>query len=179
MLNDLLMVILTPAGALVGAYLASLLQLRNSRLVEAIDHLTTLLYDLTQDLHSWIAPYRIDGEPDKFTKGRIISDKLNLLHGYRNRYSMRLDDRSRAVLDSIIGQLTERSAEYHNALPGYFAGSSIDPYRLPEDPNHEKVRAEVDKWLQKDLPKNLKKLEDEFGKSLKILPPWLQKVFGR
>lgn len=64
-------------------------------------------------------------------------------------------------------------------LPGYFAESFGDPYRLPEDPNLEKARAEVDEWLRKDLPKDLKRLEADFGNSLEILPSWLQRVLGR
>ncbi|MDP9484187.1 MAG: hypothetical protein M3Q49_00040 [Actinomycetota bacterium] len=137
-----------------------------------MDHITALLYDLTHDFHSWIAPYRIDGEPDKYTKGRIIIDKLNLLRGYERRYSTRLDNRSKVALDSVIEQFGRRSSVFFNALPGYFGGSFGDPYQLPEDPNLAKVRVTTEKWLAEDLPKALGDLEEEFTQSLKISPSW-------
>lgn len=80
---------LSPAAALTGAFLASVLQSRYSRRVEAVDNLTTLVHDVTRDFYPWIATYRIAGELDKHTKGLIISDKLNVLSAYRSRYSAR------------------------------------------------------------------------------------------
>lgn len=174
----MLLAVLTPAGALVGAFLASMLQVRYQRRAEAVDHLTALLHEIVGDFHRWIAPYRIAGEPDKFTRGRLMSDKLNLLNGYRSRYSLRLDSTTKAALDAVIGQLSRRFGEYHDALPAYHGGGFGDPYKVSEDPGLERTRVATDEWLREGLPEAMRRLEDEFSRSLKLLPNWWGRRFG-
>lgn len=165
---------LSPAAALTGAFLASVLQSRYSRRVEAVDNLTTLVHDVTRDFYPWIATYRIAGELDKHTKGLIISDKLNVLSAYRSRYSA--VGRSKAALDRVVGQLGAHSTRYFNAMSGHFAsGSLCDPFQLPESEDLKRAREEVDAWLGTDFPEELRRLEEALAAGLSLRPFWLRR----
>lgn len=179
---DLIVAILTPVGAVLGSYLAarvtSAKQLGYERLVEAADHVTPLLHELTGDYFQWVSQFTAH---ERMYTGYVIGSKLTMLNGYQNRYRARLDNQTREALSDVIGQLIEHHVRVSNAYPGSFHGLSMNVAvkDLPEDARYEDAVEETRAWLNNELPRALERLERDFDRSLGSLEgSWWRRIFG-
>ncbi len=177
---EVLIAVLTPLAALIGSYLGSRFtsahQLRLERRVETAETILSLLYELQDDFHLWLAPYPVVGRPaDKLTEGRLISDKLNRLSGYRQRRAMWLDSwlcpEAKERLDDTTSQLSHWSSDYFNALPKNEYG------QIPEGSPYPEVRERLGEWLREELPDALREIEFAMGRGFANRSRW-RRILG-
>ena len=180
-MQGLVGIVLTPAGAILGSYLAarvtSAKQLDYERLVEAVDHFTPLLYELVSDYFLWVT---LPTTQQRIYTGRVIEGKRHLLYSYRTRYAVRLDKATRDALNSVIAQLGEHYADVFNSYQGYFHvfDSNVNVADLPENHTYERAVEQTKEWLDSGLQDALTSLETEFGRRVGAVgSPWWRRLF--
>lgn len=150
------------AGSYLGAREVGRRQYRNGRRIEAAETVLGLLHELRGDFFVWLDQRGFVGTPvDKRLQGQLFTAKLNRLTGYRATRSAWLDGwagrETVEALDRAIGRMSELSSGYFNTLPAF----PDDVARVPPETfaDHERARQQALRWLEEEMPGDLKKIE--------------------
>ncbi len=180
----LIVVLATAIGSFGGSWFGFKLnsdaaerQFRYARRVEAVSHLTGLLYDLAHD-------FRVRASRDEFTardkekRSDLVSAKLRQLSSYRLLYSPWLNQDVYQKLAELGMAFTQHHVNLSNAI-------TWNTTNDPGDPRCVEALSELERWLRDDLPPALEEIEAEFRSLIgangeaSSKPPGALAVLGR